>query len=538
MTTSSRNLPSLVAGGATAIVLLALAAAVLAALASLATDGLPGLTTRDWAIIRRTTLQATLSTVLSLALGTLVAWALAHRARFRGRSLIIAVLGAALVMPTLSVVLALVAVWGRAGWAAHLLAALGLPGPGGGLYGLAGIVTAHVWFNGALVARGVLNRLEAVDAARRRLSRGLSLTAWHRFRALEWPAVVTALRPLAATVFLLCFTSFAIVLTLGGSPRNNTLEVAIYEAVKLDFDMARALTLALTQLAVCAAIIVLAGRRGGEGRAGGGERWTCDRGVAGWMQRGVLAFAILFFLLPLAALVADGASHQAPRVLLEPAFAHALAMSLAIATASAALTVAATLALAFGLRTLELPSRLARRGAAGFAAGAMRFAATLYLAMPALVMGLGLFVLARTTIGVNDASRWGALVAANTLLALPFALAVLAPAASRLAARHDRLASSLGLGGGPRLRLVDLPLLRADLALVAAIAFCLSFGDLGVIALFGSQDFATLPWLLYQKFGSYRTDDAAVIALALFAVVMTVFAGLPRLLGGRDAAAG
>jgi ABC-type sulfate transport system permease component len=43
----------------------------------------------------------------------------------------------------------------------------------------------------------------------------------------------------------------------------------------------------------------------------------------------------------------------------------------------------------------------------------------------------------------------------------------------------------------------------------------LSLGDLGAIALFGSDRIITLPWLLYQKLGSYRTDDAAGLALLL-----------------------
>ena len=72
---------------------------------------------------------------------------------------------------------------------------------------------------------------------------------------------------------------------------------------------------------------------------------------------------------------------------------------------------------------------------------------------------------------------------------------------------------------------------------MAALAFCISLGDLGVIALFGSQDFATLPWLLFQKMGSYRTDDAAGIALILLVLVLVVFAGLPKLFESKKNAA-
>ena len=53
-------------------------------------------------------------------------------------------------------------------------------------------------------------------------------------------------------------------------------------------------------------------------------------------------------------------------------------------------------------------------------------------------------------------------------------------------------------------------------------AVALSLGDLGAIALFGSDRIVTLPWLLYQKLGSYRTADAAGLAFLLGAITMAL----------------
>ena len=52
-----------------------------------------------------------------------------------------------------------------------------------------------------------------------------------------------ALPGVAGLVFMLCVTSFTIVLTLGGGPAATTLEVAIYQALRFDFDPARAVAL-------------------------------------------------------------------------------------------------------------------------------------------------------------------------------------------------------------------------------------------------------------------------------------------------------
>jgi thiamine transport system permease protein len=48
-------------------------------------------------------------------------------------------------------------------------------------------------------------------------------------------------------VFAICLTSFAVALTLGGGPRATTLELAIYQAVRFEFDLAHAAGLALVQ---------------------------------------------------------------------------------------------------------------------------------------------------------------------------------------------------------------------------------------------------------------------------------------------------
>ncbi|HER26933.1 MAG TPA: ABC transporter permease subunit, partial [Rhodospirillales bacterium] len=125
------------------------------------------------------------------------------------------------------------------------------------------------------------------------------------------------------------------------------------------------------------------------------------------------------------------------------------------------------------------------------------------------------------------------LILANVLMALPFALVVFTPALQKSARRYDKLAFSLGLRGLTRWRLIDWPNLRSETGFVAALSFCLSLGDLGVIALFGNRDFATLPWLMYQNLGSYRTQDASVIALILLSLVVLVFLLLPALIEKR-----
>ena len=123
-------------------------------------------------------------------------------------------------------------------------------------------------------------------------------------------------------------------------------------------------------------------------------------------------------------------------------------------------------------------------------------------------------------------------VAVNAVMAMPFAIRAIRPAYDAAGERNDRLCMQLGIAGWTRLRLIDWPELRKPLLTGFAFAMALSLGDLGVIALFGSDAVQTLPYLLMQRMGSYRTADAAGLALIL-AVLCFLLMMVAEAAGGR-----
>ena len=104
---------------------------------------------------------------------------------------------------------------------------------------------------------------------------------------------------------------------------------------------------------------------------------------------------------------------------------------------------------------------------------------------------------------------------------------------SRADAESRRLCLGLGIRGWNRFRLVDWPLIRDAAGLAFAIAATLAAGDVGVIALFGSQDTETLPLLLYRRMGAYQMEAAAVTALLLALLCLGLFWAIERSVGGR-----
>jgi thiamine transport system permease protein len=514
----------LIAGAGLALAIAAMVALVLQAILATA-SGVPATSGRPvdiWHLVSMTAIQAGLTTVLSLIAGTALAWAL-NRLRFPGRDLIVGLFASAIVTPGLIVAFGLLAIWGRAGWinqaALSLFGApLELP-----IFGLGGILMAHVILDGAFAARILLARLDATPTQRLKSGQSLGLSPMQRFAILDWPMLAGALPGLAAIIFLLAFTSFPIVLLLGGGPANQTLEVAIYSAVRLDFDLAGAVRLALVQIGICAAVIVGASTFAPVSATTGRSppsSWR-DATWARALQWLVLILGVLGFGLPLLATLFGGIGFGLVDVVTRESFWRALATSLLLGAGSAALTL--TLALVIGLARAATAAPLYRVGV-----GAPAYA---YLAVPAVVLSLGFFLLVRNMGLMPSAAAPLVVLIANALLALPFALATLGPPLDAIARSRGKLIRSLGLGGWTQWVAVEWPLIGRDAGVVVALAFCFSLGDLGVIALFGTEDFTTLPLLMYRALGAYRSNDAAAIAALMLALTIAAFVLLPKLFG-------
>lgn len=486
-----------------AVVLFALLLAPLAAL-GLSFDGL-SLGAAEVAALRFTLWQATLSALISVGLAVPVARALARR-RFVGRGVLISTLGAPFILPVIVAVLGLLAVFGRAGWVNTTLETLGLPGFT--VYGLQGVVLAHVFFNMPLAVRMVLQGWQAIPAERFRLAQSLGFSPADTFRHLEQPMLRAVLPGAVLVIFVMCLTSFAVALTLGGGPRATTIELAIYQALRFDFDLPTAARLALLQFTLCGAAYLVATRLtlpsgfgAGLGREGGP---TALKGWRQGMDAIAIAVAALFLALPLFAVVLAGLPGLAA---LPVQVWQAAGRSLAVAGASTALSISAALLLALA----------AARGR-----GWPGLAATLPLAASSLVLGTGLFLLFQPYMRPSGLAL-PVTVAINAALALPFAFRILAPEARSLYADYNRLSTSLGLTLWARARWVVLPRLARPLGFAAGLVAALSMGDLGVIALFAGEAEATLPLLVQRLMGAYRMDAAASAALLLVALSFALF---------------
>ena len=125
------------------------------------------------------------------------------------------------------------------------------------IYGLGGVLLAHVFLNAPLMLRVLTGSLAGIPASQWRLSSQWGLSPLQRFQLIEWPAIRRVIPGLLALVFLVCFTSFSLVLMLGGGPSVTTLEVSIYTALRFDFNLPLAALLSCFQLGICSLVVLI-----------------------------------------------------------------------------------------------------------------------------------------------------------------------------------------------------------------------------------------------------------------------------------------
>ena len=491
--------------GAAALVAVLVLSALVAVL--LRADVAHGLSAGDLAAIRFTVVQAFWSALLSVGLAVPVARALARR-RFAGRGLLVTLLGAPFILPVIVAVLGLLAVFGRAGWVNLALAQLGVPPVS--IYGLHGVVLAHVFFNLPLATRLLLQGWYAIPAERFRLAAQLNLGPRMVARVLERPVLVQVVPGALALVFVICLTSFAVALTLGGGPRATTIELAIYQAFRFDFDLARAAWLSVVQLLLAggvalAALWIVPSISFGAGLDRPLQRWDARGGVSRALDGVMIVLAAGFLLLPLAAVLLSGAAGlpQVPGSVYRAAGA-SIAVSL--------LSVAVMLALALPMAALIATRRR----------GGVEAIGLLGLSASPLMIGTGWFIL------INPIANPAALALpvtalVNALMALPFVLRILVPPLRDTLRSYGRLAAAVNLRGWSAWRWLILPRLRPQLGFAAGLTGALSMGDLGVIALFADPERATLPLQMYRLMGAYRMEAAAGAALLLLVLALGIF---------------
>ena len=121
---------------------------------------------------------------------------------------------------------------------------------------LGAILVAHVFYNLSVVIRLVGTAWAQLDNRLVQAARVLGASSRRAFLEISLPLLAPVILSASMLVFMFDFTSFGVVLLLGG-PQNATLEVEIYTQAMYFLNLPMAGVLSVIQLAVTFLIMLL-----------------------------------------------------------------------------------------------------------------------------------------------------------------------------------------------------------------------------------------------------------------------------------------
>ena len=474
--------------------------------------------------------QALISTGLTLVVGLPVAYVFA-RYRFPGRSLLRSLTLVPFVLPTMVVGVAFLAVLG--------------PGSpfGVNLRGtIWAILIAHVFYNLAIVIRGVGAFWEQVDPRIEEAARVLGAGTWRVFRSVTLPLLRPAILSSAALVFLFSFTSFGVILVLGDL-RHTTLEVEIWRQATAFLRLDLASALAVLQLIGVTLLLFLydraRNRQGAElSLRPSSEVARSPRTPGEWaMVAGTLSMLAVIVVTPLAVLVGRSLSTQSGigwsnyANLFNPPRASASFVAPLDAIVNTMRFAIPAVLIASGIGLLAATVIVSSRGRSGrmFDAALM-----LPLGTSAVTIGFGFLVALDEPIDMRASLLL--IPVAHALVAIPFVVRSTVPVMESIQNRLREAAAVLGASPGRAWREVDFPLIARALGVAAMFAFAISVGEFGATSFIARPATATIPVAIFRLLGRPGTfGEAMAMSVVLMAIVAVAALGIEAVRGTKSA---
>ncbi len=492
-----------------AVLLFFLAAPIGALLMRVAGDGTVPAAHAVYRVLRFSLSQAIVSAGIAIVLAFPVAYAVSHY-RFPGRRLIVAASMLPFVLPSIIVVVAMVAFFGRNGTVNRLFGM-----EANLVYSFAGIVLAHVYYNVSLAVRVLSAAWSGIDRRYGETARSLGDSRPGSFLRVTLPLLRPAVSTAFTLVFLYSFLSFGVVLVFGGV-RYATLEVAIYREFFIDLDFRSAAVFAAVQLGFTVLFVAAFARsihadRAGVARSDPRLPRLADASPA--TRLGMVLYLLIFAVFlggPLATLIGRVAADPTVfRDLFVPRPGARSVEKIVRSTVPGVILRSVAIAFVSGTATFALSAWLAlsHRGK-----GNRLFETTIFAPMGVSVVSvaLGLRLLWEGIVPM------GALVVVGqVVVTLPIVFRIVRAGVEELGDRFVQAARVLGASRFAVFRDVELPLLRRTFANAFAYAMALSFADITMVLGVGRGRIATFPVAIYRLIG-FRSFDLAVALSVIY----------------------
>lgn len=494
--------------------------------------------------------QAGLSTVLTLLVGLPSAYLFTHL-NFPFKSLLRGLTTLPFILPTVVAAAAINSLYGPRGWfnLGWMVITTGDAPLINIVNTLAAILLAHVFYNTAVVIRVTGSAWEKLDQRLPDAARVLGASSLRAFQEVSLPLLLPSILASALLVFLFDFTSFGVILMLGG-PGFSTLETEVYYQALQRLNLPMASLISIIQL-VCTILI-------GVGHARLNRtvqvpimprmRSTFPYRPVPIRQKMILgvliSLLILLFVLPVASLAirsvsrleADRGQRTAVNTGLTLDYYRELFINRRqsifyvppIQAALNSLIYAGETVVISGMLGLLASMALRHKN---WISKFMDALLMLPLGTSAVTLGLGyILVFNRPPLDIRSFPLF--IPIAHSLVALPFVIRTIGPALESIPDSLRQAAAILGAAPHRVWLEIDWPIIARSALVAAIFSFTISLGEFGATSFLSRPDRPTLPIAIYRFLsqpGALNYGQAMAMATFLLVVCLAGILSMERM---------
>ena len=477
-----------------------------------------------WRLLAFTVWESLLSAVISVSLAIPFS-VFFSKYSFFGRKAILTASDIAFALPAILCVLGFVIFYGNNGILNNILISLGLiEDKIKFLYSFPSVIMAHVYLNFPVAFSLITSALAGMDEKEEMASKLLGKSNFYTFISITIPKVKGTIISAFILIFLFCFPSFLIVMSLGGSPKYYTIEAEIYRRTYTDVNTVSSSSLALFSFIIMSFLLLVSGYGREEKKASRSKRII--KKAKGWKRLEAFVLSCLIFLFlapPLLSIVyrafftKDGSFTLKAWIDIassSPTGAgtgmEAILNSLLIAFLSSSLAV--SLSTAISISAVRRKSRI------------IPLLTSLPMAAGSVSLGLGFAFLSTRLPYKSIYISYILVILAHLVVVMPFTVRTIMPGAKRIPNTLPLVSMCLGKGCYSSYRKVEKPMLKSYRRRAFAFAFALSLGEVNATMALAEGKVTTLPILIYKMINQYNYQGASALAIILLTTAIIVFA--------------
>jgi len=385
------------------------------------------------------------------------------------------------------------------------------------IYGLKAILIAHILLNTPFATRLFVQNLNNIPKKYYEISESMNLTFSGNIVKLEIPIIKQSLFAVFSIIFSLCFLSFAIVMALGGSPKNSTLEVAIYQYALFDINFNKAVLLSFVQIIICITFILIGfykfrGSNFFEVNAINYKHPHKNNNLISLFDFCLILIFIIFLFSPIFLIYIEFIKSIFSSIHLTYSFIRALLNSIIISLSTGLLVSCFGLIISY-LLVINHKNYIFQQ--------LLFLLSSIILIISPIIFSLGYFIFFQPIIHYSYL-KFFLVILINVFFLLPFAILIFFNNFKNLYLSFNDFRKTYRIDLLSFFKIL-FPLFRKNCLYVLSFSIVITFGDFTIISFFRSNNFETLPSYLFKLISTYKFNEASFVAGMILLFSMIIF---------------